>query len=146
MADHSEPGGHLQWTDADNNSLRWPTASGDTSPPETVKLFEMNKAILGSSDRNWVAKLPTYFSNAGLENVRLVKPEPRVSTLQPMMLDWIWSFVEGYPVLAERQPEKKPAIDEWFKQCDKVWSEMKELQVGMDMAMTRCIGRKPSAG
>lgn len=66
---HAEPGGHLQWTEPDNQ-----TVHGERTKPENKKeAIEALMRLLQSQDPRlnptWVPDLPAFFRDAGLEDV-----------------------------------------------------------------------------
>lgn len=84
------------------------------------------------------------FKDAGYHDVVYRRPKPKPSTLQPLMMDWMWAMEEAYEFVVKRFPEKLEMNEECRKLREgPVMQEMTELKAGIDFAMQRCIGRKP---
>ncbi|KAK4500174.1 hypothetical protein PRZ48_008360 [Zasmidium cellare] len=140
-----KPRGYLQWTDSNSNLYSWRSGREGQEPVEVPKLYNIAKEVTG--DRGWklqwLNNFEDLFKRAGLEDVKYLAPEPKVSTLQPVMMNWIWALVEGFGYLRVKNPAKADVIDRWMEQKDKAIREVEELKVGMNMRTQRCIGRKP---
>ncbi|KAF2166432.1 hypothetical protein M409DRAFT_23074 [Zasmidium cellare ATCC 36951] len=140
-----KPGGYLQWTDSNSNRYSWHTATTGQEPTEVIKLYTMAQDIVGKRSQNlkWLNNFEDLFKRSGLKDVEYVAPESRPSTLQPVMMNWIWALEEGFGHLRMKVPERAQAIDEWMEQRKRALQEIEELKVGMNMRTQRCIGRKP---
>ena len=84
----------------------------------------------------------TSFTEAGLTNVKFFEAEPKISTLQATTWNWLLSMHEVMDLVYSRYPEKRDLVDAWRKQIEKVNDEQRVLKTGMNMRMTRCVGRK----
>lgn len=110
-----------------------------------LNLYELAREVVGkrSQSLNWLNNFEELFRRSGLENVKVVAPQPKISTLQPVMMNWIWALEEGFGHLRAKNPYKAEVIDRWTEQRKIALREIEELKVGMNMRAQRCIGRKP---
>lgn len=148
-----KPGGYLQWNDANNQKYTWcsmesvpasvSTVASGPPPPETAKLIALNRSLLPSPRRTWIGNLGKALHEAGLEDVECWEAEPKVSTLRPATMNWLWALKEGMGLLESRLVGKEKEILEWKKQWEMVLREQAALKVGMNLRMLRCFGRKP---
>ncbi|KAK4505953.1 hypothetical protein PRZ48_003918 [Zasmidium cellare] len=98
-----KPGGYLQWTETNINRYSWVTGTGEV-PVETHKLFETLRKFIAQrgESRLWLNDFEGLLQRAGFQNAVYSAPEPRSSTLQPVMMNWIWGIEEGFGYLATR--------------------------------------------
>lgn len=93
----------------------------------------------------WLNDFEGLLKRAGLRNVKYSAPDSKPSTLQPVMMNWIWAIQEGFGFLGTKKdlpPEQKAAVDAVLDQREKVVSEVAKLRVGMSMGQQRCLGQK----
>ena len=71
---------------------------------EALKLYNMASSIVGSrNERKWLDDFPKVLKRAGLQDVKYLAPEPKSSTLQPVMMNWVWALEEGIGFLRGMQ-------------------------------------------
>ncbi|KAK3642948.1 hypothetical protein LTR56_010545 [Elasticomyces elasticus] len=139
-----KPGGYLQITDVDYSRWSWVTATGDTKPPEVVKLYELVDQTFGGFHQwKWLGDIETTFMEAGLQSIQSRRVEAKPSTRQPNMMNWMLAMLEAGHALSNH-PTMKQHADALLAQRMKAATEARALGVGMDCAVTRGIGRKPS--
>lgn len=142
----AEPGGYLQWGDANIAEYIFHTSAGIEQAPASRKLFESQRRIHSDTMQNWkwLNTMELDSKAAGFEDVKFLRPLPKPSTLQPIMMDWLWALEESYEVVCKRFPDKRDLIEEGKKLREgPVMEEVRDLKVGLDLRMQRCIGRKP---
>ena len=120
------------------------TATGDTKPPETVKLYELAGQIFGGYHQwQWLEDMDGTFRGAGLQDVNSRRVKAKPSTRQPNMMNWMLSMLEaGYAL--SNHPTMNQHAEALLEQRNKAVKEARELGVGMDLCVTRCVGRKAS--
>ncbi|KAK4502039.1 hypothetical protein PRZ48_007850 [Zasmidium cellare] len=142
-----KPGGYLEWGEAHPLQYVFHSSDGIEKAPAARSLHDLQSQIHPEAVKNWtyLDDIPSVFRKAGFEDVAFVQPEPKPSTLQPLMMNWLWALDEGFEAVVKRFPEKKELLEEsrTLREGD-VMREARELKVGLDMRMRRCIGRKPA--
>ncbi|KAF2172645.1 hypothetical protein M409DRAFT_16607 [Zasmidium cellare ATCC 36951] len=143
-----KPGGYLQWGEAHPLQYIFHAAEGKEKAPAARRLHDLQSQIHPSAVENWtyLDNMPARFQAAGFQDVVFVQPEPKPSTLQPIMMNWLWALEEGFEGVVGRFPEKREVLEVSRRLREgEVMREVRELGVGLDMRMRRCIGRKPLA-
>ncbi|KAF7190731.1 N-methyltransferase tcpN [Pseudocercospora fuligena] len=152
-----KPDGYLQWTDSNTNKWTWftPTTTvfsartahnPDIAPTLTkLLLLAMNIIRVRSKSQDWLNRMESGFASAGFENVKQIVPKPKPSTVQPLVVNFIWTMDEGFQNILESKEcgdEMRGWIEEWFENRKQLIAEVREQGVGMNTFMTRCVGRK----
>ena len=118
-------------------------------PPELGKLLDMTRKTLRVVRHEdlpeWIGNMESEFNATGLQDVKFLEAKPKSSTLQPLMMDWLWGLGEGIGPIASKHHEMKSQVDKWMEQRERAIKEAQELKIGMNLRHTRCIGRKPLA-
>ncbi|KAF2161500.1 hypothetical protein M409DRAFT_28228 [Zasmidium cellare ATCC 36951] len=136
-----KPGGWLQWTDSNSANLKWPSGTPGKVAVQMPKLFSLTKELWGQSKSQWIAEIGHRFSDAGLEEVKVLKPSPQPSTLVSTQLQSLWGLEDGFQYLRGKLPAD--AIRRWDDQYALAVAETQELKLGFDMSLVRAVGRKP---
>lgn len=139
-ADHLtrvEPGGYLQWGEADINSWRIEKTRPDNEVSALQSLYELESSQDARFRPNWVARLPDLFQAAGLQNVQKDVRDPPGYLAFEMHETML--LLHELVVRSTGNKEIAKAVDSLF---DRALSEGKN---GACWAFTRwtTVGRKP---
>lgn len=108
-----------------------------------MKLYKLVGDIFGGYNQwTWLNDVEQTFQNAGLDQVIAHRPRAKPSTLQSNMMNILLAQVEAGEMLV-KHPKLNVRAAEQKEQRNRAAKEAKELNVGMDLALVRCCGRKP---
>lgn len=131
-------------TESDVSRWSFLTATNSTQPPEMLKLYDLIGDIFGGFKQwTWLEDVEHTFADAGLRDIVVRKPKAKTSTLQPNLMNILLAQLEAGEMLA-RHPVLKTRVPEQKAQRDRAAREARGLGTGMDLAIVRCVGRKPS--